>query len=320
MDGVSAREPLVVAGVATAPGERRAFEIPLARLVTGTPLDLPVCVIHGAKPGPKLAVSAAVHGDEINGVEVIRQLLTLVDPQRLAGALVAVPIVNVFGFIEQRRYLPDRRDLNRSFPGSQRGSLAARLANTFLTEVVGACEYLIDLHTGAQHRTNLPQIRGDLEEAETRRCALAFGAPVVIDSRLRDGSLREAATRRGIRVLLYEGGEALRFDEDTIQTGVKGCLRVMAALGMRKSTAKKPPPAPFEARASQWVRARRSGMLHLEVELGQSVAVGERLGFVTDALGSRVTPFACPVSGIVIGHATNPLVYRGDAIVHVATP
>lgn len=308
-----------IAGAVVPPGERREFELPLAKLVTGTPLELPVCVIHGRRPGPRLLISAAVHGDEINGVEIIRQVLGILDPKRLAGTLVAVPIVNVFGFIEQRRYLPDRRDLNRSFPGSQRGSLASRLAHTFLREVVACCEWVIDLHTGPQHRTNLPQVRGDLDERETRRAAVAFGAPVMIHARLRDGSLREAATRLGIRVLLYEGGEALRFDAAPIKSGVLGVLRVLGELGMWRAPRRRSSALPFEARDSHWVRAKRSGLLHLEAQLGARVAVGQRLGFLTDAMDKHFAVVSSPFDGIVIGHATNPIVYRGDAIVHIAT-
>jgi predicted deacylase len=312
------RAPIVIAGVEVAAGERQDFEIPLAKLLTGTPLDLPVSVIHGRRPGPAMLICAAIHGDEINGVEIIRQLLGILDPARLSGTLVATPIVNVFGFIEQRRYLPDRRDLNRSFPGSQRGSLASRLANTFLNQVVAPCQYVIDLHTASRHRTNLPQIRADVEDEETRRCALAFGAPVMIHARLRDGSLRAAASRRGIRVLLFEGGEALRFDAEAIKAGVRGVLRVMSSLDMWKSSRRRETPEPFEAQTSQWVRARRSGMLHVEVALGQEVFAGRRLGFITDALGKRITIVSAPADGVVIGYATNPLVYRGDALVHVA--
>jgi len=316
--GRARREGATIAGVTTAPGARTDFSIPLARLLTGTRLDLPVCVVHGARPGPSLWLTAAIHGDEINGVEIIRQVLGIVDPVRLAGTLIAVPIVNVFGFIEQQRYLPDRRDLNRSFPGSVRGSLAARLAHVLMHEIVRRCEYGIDLHTGSRHRTNLPQVRGDLDDERTRQFALAFGAPTVIHSRLRDGSLREAATRVGVHVLLYEAGEALRFDQQATRTGVRGVLRALCFLRMWKKGRLRAMPEPFEASGSRWIRARRSGMLHLEVALGAGVVPDQRIGFLTDALGGRLTVVRSPFEGLVIGHTTNPLAHRGDALVHIA--
>ncbi|MGB7414474.1 MAG: succinylglutamate desuccinylase/aspartoacylase family protein, partial [Thermosynechococcaceae cyanobacterium] len=214
------------------PGQRQQIDLPVARLPTQTLLSLPITVINGTRPGPRLWLSAAIHGDELNGVDIIRQVLEQVKPKKLCGTLLAVPIVNVFGFIEQSRYLPDRRDLNRSFPGSTRGSLAGRLAHLFMTEVVNHCTHGIDLHTAANHRTNWPQIRANLDDAETYRCAKAFNAPLMLHSNTRDGSLRQAAAQQGIPVLLYEAGEALRFDADAIQVGVTGILQVMALLEM----------------------------------------------------------------------------------------
>ncbi|MFW6198438.1 MAG: M14 family metallopeptidase, partial [Acidobacteriota bacterium] len=164
-------EVFEIGGERVAPGETRRLDLPVARLPTQQMLSLPVKVLHGSRPGPRLWLSAAIHGDEVNGVEIIRRVLDAVRPEELAGTVVAVPIVNVFGFVQQSRYLPDRRDLNRSFPGSRRGSLAARLARLFLTEVVERCSHGIDLHTGSLHRSNLPQVRGDLDDPETRRCA-----------------------------------------------------------------------------------------------------------------------------------------------------
>jgi predicted deacylase len=186
--------PLRIGDTLVQPGSTGRVDLPVARLPTQTHLSLPVAIIHGARPGPTLWLSAALHGDEIGGVEIIRRVLSRVSAPRLDGSLIAVPIVNVFGFISQSRYLPDRRDLNRSFPGSARGSLAARLAHLFMTEVVKQCTHGIDLHTGSSHRRNLPQIRADLDDPDTRRIATAFGATVMIHSRVRDGSLREAAT------------------------------------------------------------------------------------------------------------------------------
>ncbi|PZV08662.1 MAG: deacylase, partial [Leptolyngbya sp.] len=213
-------------------GKRVRLDLPVARLTTGTMMSLPVTVISGKKPGPRLWLSAAIHGDELNGVDIIRRVAKALKPHRLNGTVIAVPVVNIFGLLEQSRYLPDRRDLNRSFPGSARGSMAGRLAHLFMTEVVSQCTHGIDLHTAAIHRINLPQVRADLQDPATYAFAQAFGAPVIIHASHRDGSLRQAAARRKIPTLLYEAGEALRFDAQAIQTGVDGIYRVMAYLGM----------------------------------------------------------------------------------------
>ncbi|MFC1706764.1 succinylglutamate desuccinylase/aspartoacylase family protein [Planctomycetota bacterium] len=298
-------------------GTRRQLDIPVARLPTQTSLSLPVCVVHGATPGPRLWLSAAIHGDEANGIEIIRQVLEKIEAKKLKGTLIAVPIVNVFGFIDRSRYMPDRRDLNRSFPGSKRGSLASRLASLFMREVVSQCTHGIDLHTGTNHRTNLPQLRADLRDRETRRCALAFDAPVFFHARTRDGSLREAATERGIKVLLYEGGEANRFNRRAISTGVKGVLRVMTATGMgtfvRKNVLAR--RRGVELADSRWVRARRSGILRLTVELASEVEEGEVLGTVSDAFGGKASEATAPCAGVVIARTKAPLVHQGDAIV-----
>ncbi len=191
------------------PGCSVMIDLPLPRLYTHALMTMPVHVIRGKKPGPKLFVSAAIHGDELNGVEIIRRLLKQPALNKLRGDLIAIPMVNVYGIIHHSRYLPDRRDLNRSFPGSKKGSLAARLADLFMTEIVRKCTHGIDLHTGAIHRSNLPQIRANLDDAETLSLAKSFNVPVLLNSNLRDGSMRESAAGLGIPMLLYEAGEAL---------------------------------------------------------------------------------------------------------------
>lgn len=309
---------ITISNVAVPPGKKQRLEIPIARLPTQTMLSLPVVVITGTQPGPRLWLSAAIHGDEINGVEIIRQVLAQVSPRQLSGTLVAVPIVNVFGFIEQSRYLPDRRDLNRSFPGSPRGSLAARLAHLFMQEVVSQCSHGIDLHTASHHRANLPQIRANLKDPETYRCCQAFGAPLMIQSAMRDGSLRQAAVQQGIPILLYEAGEALRFDLDAIALGVSGILRVMSALGMQPLDQPPPPQPSLEVTHTRWIRASHSGMLHMRVDLGDTVTRKQRVGFISDAFGDKIFELNAPCNGIVIGCARNPLVNQGDAIVHLA--
>ncbi|MGH7130216.1 MAG: succinylglutamate desuccinylase/aspartoacylase family protein, partial [Planctomycetaceae bacterium] len=213
-------------------GARKTVELSVANLYTHTHLTMPVHIVNGRRDGPTLFLTAAIHGDELNGVEIIKRVLKRALLKSLRGRILAVPIVNVFGFIDQSRYLPDRRDLNRSFPGRISGSLAARLAHLVATEIVAKADYGIDLHTGAVDRTNLPQVRANLSDPDVKRMAHAFGAPVVIDANVREGSLRQFAGEQGVPTLLYESGKALQFDELSIAVGVRGIIRVMREVGM----------------------------------------------------------------------------------------
>jgi predicted deacylase len=310
--------PIAVAGTTVDPGRRQLVEVPVARLPTATALNLPIMVLNGLRPGPTLWLSAVVHGDELNGLEIIRRVLEVTRARLLAGALLAVPIVNVFGMLTETRYLPDRRDLNRSFPGNPNGSLASRLANLFMTNVVEASDVGIDLHTGSDHRFNLPQIRGDLEDPGTRAIAEAFGAPVSVHSPVRDGSLRATCGRRGIPMVVYEGGEAHRFNETAIAAGVDGVLRVLDHLDMRALDGDAARAETVVVRHTHWVRARRTGILRSTVRAGQRVASGEVLGIVADAVGESRATMKAPFGGIVIGHTQHPLVNRGDALWHLA--
>lgn len=313
------RTPLQIGGFQVSPGQRKLIELPIARLYTDTDLTLPVHVIRGKRNGPTLFVSAAIHGDELNGIEIIRRLLKS-RFSGLRGTLIAVPVVNVYGVLSQSRYLPDRRDLNRSFPGSPKGSLAARLAHLFMTEIVSKCDYGIDLHTGALHRSNLPQIRADLSDAETRELSQLFGTPVVLHSDLRDGSLREAAGNCKVKLILYEAGEALRFDEVCIKAGVRGILNVMRHLGMLAPSKKKPRAQiePMVARSSGWVRATASGVVLHHKQLGDKVEKGEVIAEITSPYISDVTEICANRAGIIIGKQQIPLVQEGEAMYHIA--
>jgi hypothetical protein len=313
-----ARASFGIGPVRIRPGYAREVELPITRLVTGAEITLPVRVVHGREEGPTVWITAATHGDEVVGIEVIRRVLARLNPKAFRGTLVAAPIVNVLGFTAGDRYLPDRRDLNRSFPGSARGSLASRIAHLVMTEVVGRGEVGIDLHTGSFGRTNHPQIRADLDDPRTLALAEAFGAPVMINARLRDGSLRAAARERGAAVLLYEAGEAWRFDEWAIEAGVVGVRRVLAALGMVEALVEEAPVPSLVSRSSGWVRARRTGILQLDAVLGQRVEVGDRLGSLSDSFGKTLRLVHADRSGIVIGRTTTPLVNRGDALIHIA--
>ncbi len=286
---------------------------------------MPIEVIRGKDAGETLFITAAIHGDEINGVEIIKRLICHKALKNLKGTLIAIPIVNIFGFNTKSRYLPDRRDLNRCFPGSPAGSLGSQVAHTLLQEVISQSTHGIDLHTGAIHRSNLPQIRGDMDDAATRAMAEAFRVPVMINSAARDGSLREAARSVGVKTILYEGGEALRFNEETIRGGLEGILRVMQYIGMlppdEETGLLSTPPAnaTFFARSSHWVRAPHSGMLISRRHLGDCVDKGALLGMISDPFGEHHFELHASHSGIIIGQTMLPLVNDGDACFHIAS-
>lgn len=311
------RAPFVIRDNTVAAGRAAKLELPIARLMSGTPVALPLRILHGRHEGPTVWLSGAIHGDEIAGVEIIRQVLSLIEPSSMSGTLIAAPVVNVHGFNTGDRYLPDRRDLNRSFPGSPRGSLAARIAHLLMTEVVQRCTVGIDLHTGSDERTNLPQIRADLDDPNVVALAKVFGAPIAIHSRVRDGSLRQAASESGAIVLLYEGGEASRFDPAAINAGRDGVLRVLADLGICEATTPNHGETVF-SRRSAWVRASKSGILHLEADLGSRVSAGGPIAIIVDPFGKRLATVKARFSGIVIGHTQRPLVNQGDAVAHIA--
>ncbi len=312
------RAPFSIGGETVQAGRARTVEIPVARLPPGTWTSMPVVAMHGTRPGKTVWLSGAIHGDELNGVEIVRRLLGHLRPDTLAGTILAVPIVNVFGVTTASRYLPDGRDLNRSFPGSRRGSLASQLAALFFEHVAARCEIGLDFHTGARGRSNLPQVRCDLDDLETRKLAQRFHPELLLHSSMRDGSLRAAACKRGSRVLLYEGGEADRFDEVAIRCGVDGALRVLHALEMIDAAPQAPStPAP-SSRKSRWMRAGRSGFCHTRVELGDAVDPAQLIATISDSIDGKEASIRARSGGIVIGLLRTALVHRGDAVVHIA--
>ena len=319
----SNRNVLEIAGESILPGTRKRLEIKVSKLFDYTEMVIPVEVIRGKSPGPVLFVSAAIHGDELNGIEIIKRLLARKSiGSSMHGTLITVPIVNIFGFNNNSRYLPDRRDLNRCFPGSPTGSLGSQMANIFMREIVEKSTHGIDLHTGAIHRTNLPQIRAQLDDRETVELARAFGVTVAINSSIRDGSLRQAAAEKGIPMLLFEGGEALRFEEKVIKTGVNGILSVMRSIGMIRTGKQRKPHTVkevFTAFSSQWVRAPHSGALRVRKKIGSMVHEGELLGTLSDPYGDAVVPVCSSQKGIIIGMTMIPLVNQGDALFNIAT-
>ena len=301
-------------------GERKQFTLTVAKLYDFTDMKMPIVVVRGKEEGPTLFVSAAIHGDEINGVDIVRRLLKHEALESIAGTLIAIPIVNVFGFNDKSRYLPDRRDLNRSFPGEEHGPLASQIAYMFRTEIVAKATHGIDLHTGAIHRRNLPQIRADFSNPANIELAKAFGTKVILNASPRDGSLREMVGEQKIPVLLYEAGTALRFDHQASDIGVKGILNVMHAIGMlRKPASIVDAEDLFIAQSTHWVRAPISGIFITIKHLGERVQKGDAIGFITNPFGNYEHEISSPYDGIIIGNSILPLANEGDGLYHIAT-
>jgi predicted deacylase len=316
---------LSIGGMFISRGEQKRIEIPITMLATQGALTMPVEVIVGDEPGPVLALTSTVHGDELNGIEIIRQLIPLLSPNMITGALVAIPIVNVPAFLNQSRYLPDRRDLNRVFPGSKNGSQASRIAFALMEQVIKQCSHLIDIHSASAHRSNSPQIRASLSSPEIVELAKAFGAPFIIHAAERDGSLRMAAAGCGITSMVYEAGDASRFDKDAIETGLHGVLGVMHHLDMvsaRDVHIRKTKKVRHEHSRifdkHKWVRATRGGLFRAHVAPGQDVERDQFLGFIADAFGEGMAVVRSPKSGVIVGITRNPVVGHGDALVNIA--
>ena len=313
------RDALEIGGVTIAPGNRKTVDLPVSVLSDHTPVTMSVHAVHGKLDGPTVFVSAGVHGDEVIGVEIVRRLLRAPALSSLRGSLFVVPIVNTFGFLNHSRYLPDRRDLNRCFPGSPSGSLAARLANVFVTEILERSDLGIDLHSAAIHRTNLPQIRVSPDNSKTYELAQAFGAPGHSDVFGARGFDAGRGGGEGVDVLLYEAGEGLRFDEMGVRAGVSGILRVLRHLGMLKATrVPKASTAPLHCIRSKWARAPVGGLLRAFKGEGDVVAKGDVLGAVSDPFGEKEEELIAEMDGIIIGRAVMPIVNEGDAVFHVA--
>ncbi|KTD11873.1 succinylglutamate desuccinylase / aspartoacylase family protein [Legionella gratiana] len=302
------------------PGQRKTILLPMPKLYDWTPISLPIHVINGPEEGPSLCITAAIHGDEINGVEIIRRFLKKKGLKHINGNVIAIPIVNVYGFLYQERYLMDRRDLNRSFPGNSNGSLASILAEIISQQILSQSTHAIDLHTGSNHRFNLPQIRANLDMQGIEDLARAFNVPVILHSTFRDGSMREYANEQGIPILVYEGGESLRFDELSIRTGINGILSVMGELGMikpSKYSIKK--CTPTVSRNSYWLRAPISGILRHIKKSGNKVTKGQVIAIIANPSSTEEYKLKSPISGIIIGESKLPLVHSGQALFHIAS-
>ncbi len=298
-------------------GERREIQLNIARLPTYTSIDLPVHVSRGEEEGPVLLLTGGLHGDEINGIEIIRRMIQeeLLQPEN--GTVIAIPLVNVYGFIQNVRGVPDGKDINRSFPGSKGGSLARLLAHTLMSEIVPQIDYGIDLHTGSASRANYPQIRCVLDIEENSELAEAFDPPVILNSSFINKSFRKAAHNKGKQILVYETGESHRLDEEGIREGMAGIQRLMKHLGMR-TDAPEPNHSVEIYRDSSWIRAKSAGLFRPRVSLGDHVSKKELLGHINDPYGNQSTKAVSTYEGRVIGINFAPVIHKGDALMHIA--
>ncbi|WP_396591115.1 succinylglutamate desuccinylase/aspartoacylase family protein [Allomuricauda sp. R78024] len=306
---------IVINGDTILPGQNKLVQINIARLPTGTLIDIPVHVFNGKKAGPTILVQAGLHGDEINGVETLRRLLQDNQFKIKKGAVIVVPILNVFGFIHFSRDVPDGKDVNRSFPGSRAGSLASRIAYHYTNEILPQIDFGIDLHTGGGLRHNFPQIRYTLEDERSKDLALLFNAPFHFPSRLITGSFRKAAFKMGKPIIVYEAGESMRFDEQSIEIGIQGVKNILTGLEMLSGKAPKKTSIEFDA--TRWIRASRAGMFIPEVKNGSPILKGQVLGTITDTYAKKSKKIKALFDGFVFCINNQAVVNQGDALFHI---
>jgi predicted deacylase len=299
-----------------APGHRKDVKVRISEFYTATPVFIPVTVLHGARPGPVLYITAAVHGNEINGVEMVRQMRTAVDPKRLRGTLILVMIANPIAFLNMTRDLPDGRDLNRFFPGRDRGSMASHIADALFTKIVRLSDYGLDLHTAATGRTNLPHVRADMKSPVLRRLSAAFGCEVVFDMAGEEGTLRRAASEAGVPTIVYEAGEPLKFQKNLVRRGVEGIQNVLADLRMFEFE-RESPAFQIVVDDHRWIRAEKGGILQLNVKPGDIIEKGQVIAVNTKPFGTEVSRVKAPYTGLVVGCTTLPMVIPGSAICHL---
>ncbi len=297
-------------------GQQVKVNINVAKLPSNTIIDIPVFVFRGKEPGPKLLLLAGLHGDEVNGVEIIRQMIRDKTAYPDKGTVIAIPILNVYGFINYARDVADGKDVNRSFPGSPRGSLASRVAHFFMTEIFPNMDYGIDFHTGGKSRSNFPQIRCLTDLPEHMELAKVFNPPYILNSKLRDQSLRKNCTKAGKVMLVYEGGESLRLDNESIRIGIEGTKRVMQHLGMRNFKTDSQINSLYLPQSS-WIRAKKSGLFQCVIKLGDQIKKNQLIGTITDPFGEWEIKIKSQKPGHVIGLNYNPVIRQGDAILHL---
>jgi predicted deacylase len=307
----------VVGGVEVPPGTVRRIALALTEVAIRLPLPLPVTVVHGARPGPRLFLTAGIHGDELNGVAIVREVCRRAEPGTLAGALICVPVVNVPAFLARTRDLPDGTDLNRFFPGRANGKPAARVAHLVMREIVSACDAGIDFHSAAGGRANLPHVRADVDRPDVRAIARAFGTRVVVHKRGHPRSLRRAATEAGTPAIVLEAGETGRLQKGVVSVGLRGVRNVMVELGMVDG-ARRNPAFQVVVRNSVWIRAQQAGLFELAVAPGDLVYAGRPIGTYSDPFGAETRPLLSPTTGLVIGVSRHPVCDPGSPLCHLA--
>ena len=307
---------MIINDIPLYPGDNKLVRLNISRLPSGTKIDIPIHVFRAEEPGPVLLLMAGMHGDEVNGVEVIRRMIRREMLIPLKGSVLAIPVLNIYGFLNFSREVPDGKDVNRSFPGNEKGSLASRVAARFTKEILPLVDYGIDFHTGGRSKSNFPQIRCRMEDGESETLARAFGAPYILNSNYRPGSLRQEASTQGKSIIVYEGGESLRFDEPGIILAMEGTCRVMHHLGMLETSVPVSHP-PIVCQSTTWIRARRAGLFRSFVKNGQGISRGQQVGAVSDPYGYATHPITSHVSGYVVGINNMPVVNQGDAVLHI---
>jgi predicted deacylase len=308
---------MVINNIEIPPGEALSVEVNIARLPSRAPIDIVVTAARGVKPGPTLLLMGGLHGDEINGIEIVRRIIEqeLYIPE--AGTVICIPILNIYGFINFSRNVPDGKDVNRSFPGNKNGSLASRLAYYLMKEIIPGIDYGIDFHTGGADRDNYPQVRCLLNDPMNRDLARAFNAPFTLHSNFRPNSLRQSAAKLDKRIIVYEGGESARFSELAITLGINGALRIMNFLGISSVTVEEPGYKNHEFMHSSWIRARSSGIFQSLVTCGDEVQRNQLVGYITDPFGEFRVKLRSHVSGYIIGLNNNPILHQGGAVMHI---
>lgn len=298
-------------------GERRELQLKFSESYLGVPVSVPIYVNRAAADGPRVFLVAAIHGDELNGLGIVREFVFERAPELLCGTLICIPVVNIYGLERHSRYMPDRRDLNRCFPGAPDGSLASRLAYGIFQQVVIQCDYGIDFHTAAVRRTNYPNIRAELSDPQVRKIAMAFGCELVVDSKGPTGSLRRTAVKAGVPTIIFEAGEVWKIEPGVVEVGVRGCTNVLRYLGMLEG---EPEPPVFQAMIERavWVRAEQGGILSFHARPGELVKEGDALATCHNMFGRERTILRAPVGGIVLGMTTMPAVKPGQPVYHLA--
>ncbi len=312
------RKPLRINGRTIRSGESADLHLEFSESYLGRTISIPVSVLRASKAGPRVFLTGAVHGDELTGIGIIRELLFNQPPQLKRGTLVCAPVVNIYGLEHHSRYLPDRRDLNRCFPGSPTGSLTSRLAHHVFTELIQQCDFGVDFHSAAVRRTNYPNVRADMSKPDIRRLARAFGCELIVNTKGPEDSLRRTAVQHGVSTIILEAGEVWRIEQGVVDIGIRGCLNVLRELNMLDGEPEAPPYS-LTIDKTTWVRAERGGFLTFYARPGDLVQEGEELATNYSIFGREKNVLTSPSHGIILGMSTMPAVQPGEPVYHIAT-